>query len=48
MLCIGIVATSLGLLLLVGSDRSFQIHTRHEAYQPTASPRRQRGEELLG
>ena len=48
MLCIGIVAASLGLLLLVGSDRSFQIHTRHEAYQPTASPHRPRGEELLG
>ncbi|WP_188092394.1 hypothetical protein [Azospirillum sp. B21] len=48
MLCIGIVAASLGLLLLVGSDRSFQIHTRHEAHRPAASPYRPRGEELLG
>lgn len=47
MLCIGIVAASLGLLLLIGSDRSFQIHSRHEPYRP-AAPRRPQGEELLG
>ena len=48
MLCIGIVAASLGLLLLVGSDRSFQIQTRHEPHRPTAASRRPQGEELLG
>lgn len=48
MLCIGIVAASLGLLLLVGSDRSFQIHSRHEPYRPAAPRRRPQGEELLG
>ncbi len=48
MLCIGIVAASLGLLLLVGSDRSFQIHTRREPHRPTTDLHRPRGEELLG
>lgn len=48
MLCIGIVAGSLGLLLLVGSDRSFRIHSRHEPYRPSTAARRPRGEELLG
>ncbi|CAO3455228.1 hypothetical protein [Azospirillum largimobile] len=47
MLCIGIVAASLGLLLLVGSDRSFQLPVRHERRQRTTR-HRPRGEELLG
>nr|WP_222528766.1 hypothetical protein [Azospirillum sp. 412522] len=47
MLCIGIVTASLGLLLLVGNNRNFQLTSRHERRQP-ASPYRPRGEELLG
>jgi hypothetical protein len=47
MLCIGIVAVLLGLPLLVGSDRNFQLPPRHERRQP-APRQRPRGEELLG
>lgn len=47
MLCIGIVAVSLGLLLLVGSDSNFQLPPRRERRQP-ATPYRPKGEELLG
>ncbi|MBK4720893.1 hypothetical protein JJL56_18675 [Azospirillum sp. YIM DDC1] len=47
MLCIGIVTASLGLLLLVGNDRNFQLPPRHERRRP-ATPYRPRGEELLG
>ncbi len=47
MLCIGLVAASLGLLLLVGSDRNFQLPPRHERRQRT-TPHQPKGEELLG
>lgn len=47
MLCIGIVTASLGLLLLVGNDRSFQLPSHHERRQP-ANLYRPKGEELLG
>lgn len=47
MLCIATITVSLGLLLLVGSDRDFQLPPRRERRQP-AAPHRPRGEELLG
>ncbi|CAO3433221.1 hypothetical protein [Azospirillum endophyticum] len=48
MLCIGIIATSLGLLVLAGNDRSFRLPPRHERRHSATEPRRPRGEELLG
>ncbi|MBK1837203.1 hypothetical protein JHL17_07240 [Azospirillum sp. YIM B02556] len=48
MLCIGMIAVSLGLLVLVGSDRSFRLPPRHEGRYSAAVPHRPKGEEVLG